>query len=341
MKISEVKVDPRIKDKWDEAVKCATKDQINKFENRKKRQEISFTPKYMRNIDPFEHLKEYGWCVINVNEYRQKLDKIDFDIIEDKFLNWLENYKGFKRDDEKTWTWENVIPDTNFNGIFNFCFSHEDFVWDVRKSVYPIFKDLWNDEDLLSSYDGGNFIFGNHFKKAVNWLHTDRIRFDTVQNYQGLVTINDCGEKDGGLLVVEESHKYYDSYMKKNVLYGYGAGLDLEDEDMSKLEIVKPCGNKGDLILWDNKTFHANAFPESNKCRMAIYVSMGPRKYATNEELEQRKQMYLNKQGSGHWTCGYHFKVKHEYDESLKPHKDFIPKNEEPKDKLIRQMVGY
>jgi hypothetical protein len=156
------------------------------------------------------------------------------------------------------------------------------------------------------------------------WLHIDRDRLSETTDgrdptrmvcAQGLVNFLSCGEEDGGLVVVEGSHREFASYLQRHPSAGYGSfAVDMGDPALSGLSVVKVCSRAGELVLWDSRTVHANCPPARQQTeagapritpRMCGYVSMMHRSHATAKELEKRIKLFESSRGTGHDVCGH------------------------------------
>lgn len=124
---------------------------------------LDYTPLYMREgVDYQTHLVEYGWCVIRVEDF-------PLEEIREGFFSWLKKAcPRFTRGDKSTWLKKNM-PYAN-KGIFKQYIGHTEFCWRMRESVYPVFCNLWGEEDLLTSFDGGCFLTGEKNIDYKNWI---------------------------------------------------------------------------------------------------------------------------------------------------------------------------
>jgi hypothetical protein len=97
----------------------------------------------------------------------------------DKMYSWLEDFNlGFKRDDPST-VGIDQLPAINEKGMcFGYGLAHEQFAWDVRQEegVIGAFEKVYEDEDLIVSFDGVGLAFPNRKDLPANkpWPHQDQ-----------------------------------------------------------------------------------------------------------------------------------------------------------------------
>ncbi len=184
----------------------------------------------------------------------------------------------------------------NYHGIFKNYIGHEEFIWDTREKCFDIFKEIWQTEDLLCSFDGACFLPYKKRNSNKSWLHIDQSRYvgnpnGGIQCVQGLVNLRDNGPNDGGLLLLEGSQNYYNGYMNRHPLEGFNAhfNIDLTDPEISTCRPIKICAPKGHILLWDGKMVHCNVPPKNeNGLRMCIYVSMQPSIFCDDKDRKKR-----------------------------------------------------
>jgi hypothetical protein len=248
------------------------------------------------------HLEQYGWAVVDLG-YTQE-DIINLNI---EFKKCLQN------------------PNIRFlgngleyTGIIKGGFGHTELQWSIRERCLPYFCKIYDCEakDLLCSFDGGSYILPSSNIRFNNWLHHDNPYAYTViheeqQIYQGLVTLSPCGPRDGGL-VVTETHNIFNAIMPNIKEYTDDDGNkirheltmpDPEDLQYLRLEMKKICCPAGSLILWNTKCLHFN-IPPLDTPRVCVYVSMQPKRYATELEIMKRISYYHRGLQTGHWCYG-------------------------------------
>jgi hypothetical protein len=298
------------------------------FQKRHPKQWVTYQPITFHPDIPYkQHLDLFGWAVVPIPNFNA-------DYYCNDFWNFLENYnENIKRNEPTTWTNEN-LP-VHINGIFKQYVGHTKWMWDIREKCVPIFQNLWETSELLTSFDGANFLhynqnienlpnekkrippqLSNYPYKIRHWLHADSKRDQTDRCIQGVVTLTDSGPEDGGLIVLSQSHLYFNNYMARHPLEGYTWGYcDLNDPELCQLKIYKICAPKGHLILWDSKLFHANAPPTKNSqiYRMAAYVCMMPKSSCDDKTLTRRLNLYQHGRMTSHAPYGSWFKVEQQH----------------------------
>lgn len=85
---------------------------------------------------------------------------------------------GFKRDDPSTIHKDNLPLITEKGMCLNYAVTHEKFVWDIRTEpkVLETFQKVYNDKDLIVSFDAVGFGFPNRKDLPPNkpWPHQDQ-----------------------------------------------------------------------------------------------------------------------------------------------------------------------
>ncbi|CAK7199273.1 hypothetical protein SEUCBS139899_001948 [Sporothrix eucalyptigena] len=235
----------------------------------------------------------------------------------DKMLSWLETFPlGFDRKDRSTWTTEN-LPYHWKGGMYNdYCVAHEDFVWEARTEpgVVGAFSKLWGTDKLLVSFDGMNMTIPQEkLPQTEPWPHIDQNpRREGLVCAQGIINFAPNGPRDGGLIVVKGSHRKVGDFFRKNpsiidrVTWGPKEWFGFSSEEVAWFqdqgcEVVKVCAGPGDLIIWDSRTIHYNALPETDQIRSIVYACYGPASLASKETLQKKKELFEKRKGTTHW----------------------------------------
>eukprot|EP00463_Aulacantha_scolymantha_P000371 TRINITY_DN1223_c0_g1_i1.p1 TRINITY_DN1223_c0_g1~~TRINITY_DN1223_c0_g1_i1.p1 ORF type:complete len:391 (+),score=105.53 TRINITY_DN1223_c0_g1_i1:145-1173(+) len=240
-----------------------------------------------------------------------------------------------KRDNVKTWStnW----PADPKNGIFSkFGIGQSAFLWFVRSRplVKKVFQEIWEDKDLLVSFDGCGVFrpwkYNSSWKTNGGWYHVDQNAATKPdrESVQGLISLYDGGRSTGGLTVIDNSVKDFKGVQSRidESLKGTWDFVPIPKTD----EILQTpghlvCCKAGDLLLWDSRTIHCNSpgdsfqIDENTKVevkktddgpwdliRLVCYVCMTPRKKASKEILEERKCAVEKGVTTNHWPHEYH-----------------------------------
>lgn len=275
---------------------------------------------YYTDVDNInESIRDNGVCVIpNV------LDETEITNAIDNKWECLRHFSMGRLKREDPSTWRDIF---NYNPLHSmllqhYQFGHHQYVWDIRQNpkVYNIFKTIWDDDDLLVSFDGVSIHMPHettnrgYFRKNI-WLHSDQsYQRNDFECIQGMVTLYDVEEGDATLKVLEGSNKYhgeYAQYRKKN-------GEECPREDWFRLEDdglrfykEKGCNEHnilakaGSLILWDSRTIHQGVEPLRNReranHRTVVYVCMTPRKRAKDKDIRKKQKAFNEMRMTSHW----------------------------------------
>lgn len=212
-----------------------------------------------------------------------------------------------KKEDSKSWLtfWE-LFPLNSM--LLKQNVGHAQFVWDLRskKKIKEIFTKLYEDDNLLVSFDG----FSVHFpfesfknKRGVyrgkERFHTDHSPDQTKNYFQGIVNLYDVNEGDATLKVIEKSNQHFSKFFEEKEIKKVNENfyqMDSNDKRLDELKKVRVMAKAGDFILWDSRTFHCGGLPLKNRekpnFRLAVYICMAPRKWATTKQLEKKKKAF-------------------------------------------------
>jgi len=117
-------------------------------------------------------LDENGFCVIeNIFTEEQCLHHIS------AIWDWFEKLgTGIDRNNPHTWNDNNWIPSDK--GIIKFFVGYTQFIWNIKtnENVMNVFKCIWNNDDLLSSFDGINILRPSiyYHEEWKPWFHCDQ-----------------------------------------------------------------------------------------------------------------------------------------------------------------------
>ncbi|KAJ5536247.1 hypothetical protein N7513_009433 [Penicillium frequentans] len=263
----------------------------------------------------------------------------------DDMYSWLEGFNlGYKRDDPATVS-KDSLPVINEKGMcMHYCVGHEDFAWAIRSEpkVIEAFEKVYDDQELIVSFDAVNFTLPNRTDMPPNkaWPHQDQDPEKSgFRCLQGLVNILPNGPKDGGLIVCRGAHLLSDEFHRDMAdepripawtpeWFGYTErGMKwLADRGF---EWVKVDAGPGDLLLWDSRTPHYNLSPTGDQARFCIYTCYMPVSFATQEDLQRKKDAFETWRLTSHWPNAKDFgPLVAKRDEEDCPHNRSKPINE-------------
>ncbi|KAG7918960.1 hypothetical protein KL905_003971 [Ogataea polymorpha] len=255
-----------------------------------------------------------GYAVIKAAIPKQKAREY-----QQKAFGWMKSFGNDRLDflDPETWKKENLPPvDVNINVYNCYGVTHEKFMWDARMEpgVLGAFEKLWNTDQLLASFDGLNVTLPNRkdAQRKSPWPHFDQSPYKAgLHCVQGIISLSDHGPEDGGLVVYKGSHNLFNEFFSTQIRkedwdeFNY---YQLSDEQLQWFldhgcEEVKVNCEAGDLVVWDSRTCHWGMEPteKSNTVRTVIYSCFTPAKFASEEALSKKKELFENFSGTTHW----------------------------------------
>ncbi|KAB8210431.1 Clavaminate synthase-like protein [Aspergillus parasiticus] len=245
-----------------------------------------------------------------------------------KQIAWLQSFGlGFDPNDRSTWT-KDHLPYSFKGGMYSaYAATHEKFVWEARMepNVIKAFSDLWGTDELLVSFDGMNISLPNQKDLTWSpWPHVDQNpERKGMQCVQGLLNFAPNGPNDGGLLLMKGSSKLFDTFFTQKREADAHEDAPPPEANFRDLflfqekdvqwykdngcELIKTCLEPGDLVLWDSRTMHYACLPEGDVIRSVQYVCMTPRKFANEEDIKLKAQLFHEFEGTTHWPhCNIH-----------------------------------
>jgi len=236
-------------------------------------------------------LEEKGYCVIEnvlcTEEVQTALNS---------FYTWLDSDPQIKEKHDK------ISP----HGILkHFEAGHQEHAWYIRTrpKVLDVFKNIWNTDDLVVSFDGSCWISKDVKKRDSIWTHTDQAPSQKgLKCYQAFVSLTE--NKERTFVVYEGSHKLHEEYCTKSGLT-HNTNWQLIDpeyletiKDKKRVLHTKP----GSLVIWDSRTFHQNQYGTLPEERIVQYVSYLPKEGRTQKNAEKRMDYFLERRTTSHWA---------------------------------------
>lgn len=254
--------------------------------------------KYIFKNKNHERIKEE----LNTNGYiilRNILNDDEIQEYKNEFFNWYNNVTDLKK-------LHNIIE---YNGIFKFHeVGNQRFAWLVRtnQKIINIFKDLWQTDELVTSFDGACYYPTDYICSERYWTHTDQSsRKKGIHCYQSFISLTNNEERT--LQLYKGSNLLHEDYfIKMNI----DSPSDWNIIDPSYINNIINTQvnlkvNAGDLVIWDSRTFHQNLCGNQDcmEERLVQYLCYLPKNGAGNtiDEENYRKQCFKNKRTTSHW----------------------------------------
>ena len=154
-------------------------------------------------------------------------------------------------------------------------------LWDNRQypKVHQAFSEIWGTEELWVSLDRANMKPPARADKP-DWQSRGMIHWDTDTSVekvpfgvQGVLYLTDTAEDQGGFQCVEGFHRLFDEWVKTQP-----EDRNSRRPDLMGFEVKSIPGKAGDLLIWHRLLAHGNGHNQSDKPRMAQYITMSPAK---------------------------------------------------------------
>jgi hypothetical protein len=253
---------------------------------------------------------------VDVNEIKKNLSENGYCVVPN-VLNSEEITEAtrlFRQWQTNTPTLEHFHNTVDPHGIYKHHEAgHQEFAWYIRTNpkIIEIYKQLWNTDELVVSFDGSCYIPKNCVKKDKIWTHTDQSPANVgFKCLQGFVSLTSNVERT--LMVYDKSHLNHESYFKEYPSSSPSSNWQLIDHThLSTIQENKKILNvpAGSLVLWDSRTFHQNRFgvPSSEE-RIVQYICYLPKNHKNNTLSQQKKRKeYFNKRRmTSHWPYPIH-----------------------------------
>jgi len=204
--------------------------------------------------------------------------------------------------------WRESVPDLEHThnilssaGIFkHHQVGHQRFAWLARTNpkIVNIFKQLWDTDKLVTSFDGCCYYPENYAEEPSYWTHTDQSsQKKGLRGYQSFLSLTNNTERT--FVVYKGSHLLHENYFKYmeiddpkdwNII-----DRDYIDTIYYKQEIISV--KAGDLVIWDSRTFHQNTCgdPDCGEERLVQYLCYLPKNHPDNDSNQMGLRMtYFN-----------------------------------------------
>ena len=239
-------------------------------------------------IEDWEFWKYHGYIVIKNAVPREQALKTSI------FL-WEFEEKNPK--DKETWYTKpsNKMQMKELEGTGMVEVYNNSHLWNNRQNqrIYDAFVDIWGTEKLWVTIDRANLNFpirpGYKYKGFIHWDYDP----DTnPQNVQGVLALSDQTDKNmGGFQCIPWLYRNYDIWKLNQP-----KDRDKFKPDITGLEdkLVKVPMEVGDLLIFNSLQPHGIRPNNSNKVRIAQYISMMPAQNDNNTLKEWRVNSWKN-----------------------------------------------
>lgn len=208
-------------------------------------------------------------------------------------------------------------PFSLHSGMYNI--GHTKTQWEIREKVKFIYEELWDDKDLITSFDKFAYLprartYQN--KPISSWIHIDQCLFNKdIVSYQGLLCLsNNMEYKSGGNVCIPTSHLLFEKIMgEEDVKGNKNDWIKLSDEFKEKYvkeeNVLKTKTKRGDFVIWNSKMVHANMTPRNVKTendmekryeRVCVYVCMRKRSEINKRTANRRLKAFNEKRSTTH-----------------------------------------
>ncbi|MEH6703257.1 MAG: phytanoyl-CoA dioxygenase family protein [Galbibacter orientalis] len=240
-------------------------------------------------MEQWEFWKHNGYVVIkNAVSKKQATETADF----------LWEFESKNPNNSKTWYAQaytemkmKELTGTGMIEVYN-----NQHLWNNRQTqkVYDAFVDVWGIEKLWVTIDRANLNFplkpGFEYKGFIHWDYDPETK---PQNVQGVLALADQTDPNmGGFQCIPWLYKNYDTWKLTQP-----EDRDHFKPDVSNLQdkIVKVPMEAGDLLIFNSSEPHGIRPNNSDKVRIAQYISMMPAEENNSELKEWRINSWRNK----------------------------------------------
>jgi ectoine hydroxylase-related dioxygenase (phytanoyl-CoA dioxygenase family) len=274
--------------------------------------------------ESLEHLESEGYVVI-----KNALSSREADHALDLTWDFLEELgTGVDRTDTSTWGDDRWPVNVHGGIIPSQGIGHSAAQWFIRSrpAVKSAFASVWDDEDLLVSFDGmalwrpASIDPSWATARGGRWLHIDQhpVSRPGLQCVQGAVTLTPTSPSIGGNVLIPGSHRWF-ADIPNRYAERLGRLPEMMDHfrfpaDDPQLQDTPPimCHMEaGDMMLWDSRTVHCSSpgpGPELDAgaapalLRVASLVCMMPRARSNDEVIAHRRAAVSARTSTTNWS---------------------------------------
>ena len=238
------------------------------------------------NGKPLHVLSEEDWQFWKYNGYIIIKNAVPKEQVE-RLADFLWEFEEKNPNDPETWyappRAEMKMKELTNTGMVE-VYNHQ-YLWDNRQypKVQQAFADIWGTDKLWVTIDRANLNFpirpGHEYKGFIHWDYDPETK---PENVQGVLALADQTDPNmGGFQCVPELYRNYDTWKLTQP-----EDRDHFKPDVTGFEVVKVPMEAGDLLIFNSTEPHGIRVNNSDKVRMAQYISMMPAE-EENEELKE------------------------------------------------------
>lgn len=203
------------------------------------------------NIEDIKNILEtYGVAILENYFTEEYADQVYDDVKE-----WLINIDIGLTNDVDTWITHNMPMGPRY-GMYQSIVSNAPTFWELREQFHPIFSELLDNENLITSIDGASFYPAKYCpKKTKEWPHIDQTESSEFMCYQSQFVAADTS---ASFVCTPKSHIYHEEMLKKFNITSPKNWHKFTDTEIDKLKKkFKKCyqipihAKKGSVIFWD------------------------------------------------------------------------------------------
>lgn len=233
--------------------------------------------------DDIEFWQENGYVIVHEAAPAKNLQAV---------IDAIWTFQEMSPDDPQTWYRSpdrvNGMPELNGSGMVE-MYNHP-ALWANRQlpRIHGAFADIWNTDKLWVTIDRANLNVPNRpgfeFAGFIHWdidTSLDPLPFDV----QGVLSLTDTVPGQGGFQCVPGMPKRLPEWIKTQP-----RDRDPHRPDLTGLKVETIETRAGDLLIWNSQLPHGVSPNESDRPRMAQYISMSP----AQEHNEHARQWRIN-----------------------------------------------
>ena len=237
---------------------------------------------------------------------------------------------GIDRTDVTTWSDERWPVSVHGGIIPSQGIGHSEAQWFIRSvpAVKQAFAAVWDDDDLLVSFDGMALWRPPHVDPAWrtnrggSWLHIDQhpIGRPGFHCVQGLVSLLPTTPTSGGNIVVPGSHQTFHQIPERYTerLARIDTSIDhfrfpADDPLLAESPPIMCHLEAGDMLLWDSRTIHCSSPGTGDASedvdaaaaaliRAVSLVCMMPRSRSNDEVIARRRAAVQDRTSTTNWS---------------------------------------